>query len=480
MRLLIVGLNYAPELTGTGKYTAEMAEALVAQGHEVRVVCGQPYYPQWQVADGYRAWRYGVEQRLGVRVMRVPLWVPRIPTGVKRLLHLASFALASLPVLAAQVRWRPHVVMSIAPSLMSAPGALLLARASGARTWLHIQDYEVDAAFELGVIHGARARRFALAVERTLLGRFDVVSSLSKNMVERAVLKGVDPLKTDCLCNWVDTHVIAPLPHASPYRQLLGLDLPVRQTVVLYAGNMGAKQGLEILAATAQALARRRDISFVFCGSGPAQAQLEQRCAGVPNCHFMPLQPAQRLNELLNLADIHVLPQRSGAADLVMPSKLGGMLASGRAVVAMACPGTELYEVVAPRGVVVPPEDVAALVAAIEALAADPARRIALGMAAREFAERTLSSATVLGALSARLCALAGQDEARVGSGEVLKPKLLKPTVDSATDGLKGGSTGGVAEDASSGAPGAVSAGVADLVAHEPLVTQRLEPTQVD
>jgi colanic acid biosynthesis glycosyl transferase WcaI len=164
----------------------------------------------------------------------------------------------------------------------------------------------------------------------------------------------------------------------------------------------------------------------------------------------------------------------------VMPSKLGGMLASGRAVVAMACPGTELYEVVAPRGVVVPPEDVAALVAAIEALAADPARRIALGMAAREFAERTLSSATVLGALSVRLCALAGQDEARVGSGEVLKPKLMKPTMDTATDGLKGGSTGGVAEDASSGAPGAVSAGVADLVAHEPLVTQRLEPTQVD
>jgi colanic acid biosynthesis glycosyl transferase WcaI len=479
MRLLIVGLNYAPELTGTGKYTAEMAEALVAQGHEVRVICGQPYYPQWQVADGYRAWRYGVEQRLGVRVMRVPLWVPRIPTGVKRLLHLASFAFASLPVLAAQVRWRPHVVMSIAPSLMSAPGALLLARASGARTWLHIQDYEVDAAFELGVIHGVRARRFALAVERILLSRFDVVSSLSKNMIQRAVLKGVDPLKTDCLLNWVDTRVIAPLPHASPYRELLGLDLPVRQTVVLYAGNMGTKQGLEILAATAQALARRRDISFVFCGSGPAQAQLEQGCAGAPNCHFMPLQPAQRLNDLLNLADIHVLPQRGGAADLVMPSKLGGMLASGRAIVAMACPGTELYDVVAPRGVVVPPEDVAALAAAIEALAADPARRIALGIAAREFAERTLSSATVLGRLSARLCALAALDEARV-SGEL----LLTPTLDSATgglaDGLKGGLTGAAADDVSSGASGAISAGVADVIARDPLVTERLEPTQVD
>jgi colanic acid biosynthesis glycosyl transferase WcaI len=414
MRLLIVGLNYAPELTGIGKYTAEMAEALVEQGHEVRVVCGQPYYPQWKVAKGYRAWRYVSEERRGVRLSRVPLWVPRAPSGLKRLLHLASFALTALPVLAAQVRWRPEVVMCIAPSLMSAPGALLTARASGAKAWLHIQDYEVDAAFELGMIHGERARRFALAVERALLKRFEVVSSLSDKMVQRALQKGVEPLKAYCFANWVDTRVIAPLPQASPYRKIMGLDKPVAQTVVLYAGNMGAKQGLEILAAAAQAMAAREDISFVFCGSGPTQPQLQQSCTGLKNCHFIPLQPAERLNDLLNLADIHVLPQRGGAADLVMPSKLGGMLASGRAIVAMACPGTELYDVVEPRGVVIPPEDAAALVAAIEALAADPARRIALGRAAREYAERVLSGERVLGALDAKLRALAGGHEPAV------------------------------------------------------------------
>jgi colanic acid biosynthesis glycosyl transferase WcaI len=128
----------------------------------------------------------------------------------------------------------------------------------------------------------------------------------------------------------------------------------------------------------------------------------------------MALQPAHQLNELLNLADIHVLPQRGGAADLVMPSKLNGMLASGRAVVAMACPGTELYDVVAPRGVVVPPENVGALVEAIVALAADPARCAALGAAGREYAERTLSSASVLGALNFKLGELCGQQNAVV------------------------------------------------------------------
>ena len=93
------------------------------------------------------------------------------------------------------------------------------------------------------------------------------------------------------------------------------------------------------------------------------------------------------MNQLLNLADIHVLPQRGGAADLVMPSKLVGMLASGRAIVAMACAGTELSDVVAPRGVVIPPENVEAPVEAIVALAAVPARRAALGAAGREYAD---------------------------------------------------------------------------------------------
>jgi len=412
MKILIVGLNYAPELTGVGKYTAEMAEALACEGHDVRVVCGPPYYPQWRIADGFSAWRYRAETRSGVRVLRVPLWVPARPSGLARLPHLASYALTSLPVLAAQLGWRAEVVMSIAPSLMSAPAAWLVARLIGAKSWLHIQDYEVDAAFDLGLIKGKLARRFALALERKMLTRFDVVSSLSAKMVGRAIGKGVDPLKAWCLPNWVDTRSIVPLPHANHYRQLLGLAHgAVPQTVVLYAGNMGAKQGLETLAEAAVELVRRPDISFVFCGNGPARAKLEAHCAGLPNCTFIPLQPAQQLNELLNLADIHVLPQRGGAADLVMPSKLGGMLASGRAIVAMACAGTELYEVVEPRGVVVQPENVDALVGAIEQLASDPSRRAVLGAAGREYAERELSGASVLGGLSMKLEELCGHFE---------------------------------------------------------------------
>ncbi|WP_341313094.1 glycosyltransferase WbuB [Paraburkholderia sp. IMGN_8] len=404
MKILIYGLNYAPELTGVGKYTAEMAALLAGGGHEVRVVCAPPYYPEWQVADGYSPWRFHREMRDGVTVWRAPLWVPSRPSGVKRMVHLASFAMASLPLLAWQALWRPDAVVLIAPTLMCAPGALTLARIANASAWLHIQDYEVDAAFDLGLLKNSRAARFARWIESALLRRFDAVSSISRQMTARAQTKGVDPSRIVSLPNWVDASTIFPLTRESEYRRLL--HIPDGQKVVLYSGNMGAKQGIETLADAAEALAGRADVTFVFCGSGAAKRSLLERCSALTNCIFIPLQPAERLNELLNLADIHVLPQRCDAADLVMPSKLTGMFASGRAVVAMARRDTGLFDEVSPRGVVVPPDDVCSLAEAISALANDPERRAALGSAGRDYAERALSPQASIRTFEERLAVL--------------------------------------------------------------------------
>ncbi len=378
----------------------------MAAGHEVRVVCAPPYYPEWQVASEYSSWRYRQEALNGVRVWRAPLWVPAQQSGAKRMLHLATFALSSLPLLIRQIPWRPEVVMLIAPTLLCAPATLALARSTGAKAWLHVQDYEVDAAFDLGLLKGVRAARVARRIERAALACFDVVSSISHRMVERAISKGVDAARTVFLPNWVDTRRIFPLPDMSAYRSRLGI--PQQNTVVLYSGNMGAKQGIETLAAAAVELASRADISFVFCGSGAAKADLVACCAGLQNCCFLPLQPADSFNELLNVADIHVLPQRADAADRVMPSKLTGMLASGRAVIAMARPDTSLFDAVIHNGMAVPPDDVGALVAAIVSLAADPQRRATLGQAGREYAERMLSPASTIGTLDAYLAQLAG------------------------------------------------------------------------
>src|SRR5215813_5997647 len=180
MRLLIYGLNHAPEPTGIGKYTGEMVAWLAARGHELRVIAAPPYYPDWRIAADHSAWLWRRERRDGALVLRSPLYVPRQPRGITRLVHLASFAATSLPVaLVEAVAWRPNLVFTVAPALASAPGALLAARLCGARAWLHIQDFEVDAAFSLGLVGGGgRLRRAAFAAERALLGRFDRVSTI--------------------------------------------------------------------------------------------------------------------------------------------------------------------------------------------------------------------------------------------------------------------------------------------------------------
>ena len=121
MKILIHGINYAPEIIGTGKYTGELGRWLAARGHEVRVVTAPPYYPAWRVGEGYSAGRYRRESIAGVDVWRCPLWVPEKPSGLKRLLHLASFASSSFPIMLRQALWRPDVVMLIEPPLLGAP-----------------------------------------------------------------------------------------------------------------------------------------------------------------------------------------------------------------------------------------------------------------------------------------------------------------------------------------------------------------------
>lgn len=413
MKILLYGINFAPELTGIGKYTGEMAQWLAAAGHEVRVITAPPYYPDWLVGEGHSARRYRREVWQGVRVVRVPLWVPRQPGGLKRLLHLGSFALASLPALLAQWRWKPDVVWVVEPPLMCAPAAAAFAALRGAQSWLHVQDYEVDAAFDLGLIRGRALRRAVQAAERWLMRRFDRVSTISGRMRDRALDKGVAPERVLHFPNWVDISGIAPLTAPSPYRTELGL--AEGAVVALYSGNMGNKQGLEILAELARRVRDEPRIQFVLGGSGSGKAELQARCADLPNVRFLDLQPLERLNHWLGLADVHLLPQRADAADLVMPSKLTGMLASGRAVLATAMSGTELCRVVerdAACGLVVPPEDPAAMADALRALARDPVRRAELGASGRRYAEAALGRDAVLRRFETQLLALGQKGDA--------------------------------------------------------------------
>ncbi|HKF61447.1 MAG TPA: glycosyltransferase WbuB [Dongiaceae bacterium] len=405
LRLLIYGLNHAPEPTGIGKFTGEMAAWLAARGHQVRVVTAPPYYPAWQVGAGYSAWRWRRERIEGAEVYRCPLYVPARPRGLTRILHLASFALSSFPVALWQsLVFRPRVLIAIAPALTTAPGARLAAALGGVRAWLHIQDFEIDAAFALGLVSGGPLQRFALATEGWLLRRFHRVSSITPAMVAKLAGKGVAPEARRLFPNWVDTQAIHPAP--SRLRQELGL--PPEAVVALYSGNMGEKQGVETLAEVARLLTGS-PVVLLLAGAGAAEPRLRAATAGFAHVRWLPLQPASRLNDLLNAADLHLLPQRPDAADLVMPSKLAFMLASGRPMVAGAAPGTALARAIEGAGLAVPPGDAAAMAAAVRALAEDGARRHALGEKARARAIAEWDREAILAAFEGEIEALAAE-----------------------------------------------------------------------
>jgi colanic acid biosynthesis glycosyl transferase WcaI len=400
MRLLIYGLNFAPEPTGVGKFTGEMAAWLAARDHEVRAVAAPPYYPAWRRDRSVAVWREELWQ--GVRVRRAPLYVPERPSGATRLAHLFSFAAGSLPLAWWQaVGFHPDAVIAVAPTLMAAPGALAVAALARARTWLHVQDFETEAAFGLGLVGGDAARNAALRAEGWLLRRFDRVSTISEPMRRRLIEKGVAPERTALVPNWVDLATIRPLAGENPLRDELGI--PADAVVALYSGTLGEKQGLEILIEAARCMTEPSPVLILIAGEGPARTRLAAAATGLPRLRLIPLQPPERLNLLLNLADLHLIPERPEAADLVMPSKLGGMLASGRPAVAAVRSEGAIAAALGDAGVVVRPGDAAALAAATDALARDPARRAAMGVRARANAERDWDREKILESFEAAL-----------------------------------------------------------------------------
>jgi colanic acid biosynthesis glycosyl transferase WcaI len=399
LKILIVGLNFYPELTGIGRFTGELAAHLATQGNAVRVITTPPYYPHWQIQHGYRAWRYQKETWQGIEIQRCPLWVPLRPNGLTRLLHLASFALSSVPALIAQLRWKPAVVLCIAPAMMNAPFVLAFARLSGVKAWLHIQDFELDAATNLNLLPGRQwVRPLAQAFERFILTHFDCVSTISEKMRLLCIQKGVQPGSALLLPNWVDTKKIYPSSISNSLRT--ELNIPSQSFVALYHGNMGRKQGLDVLLETARLLKCRPEILFVLCGEGCAKKELVESAVSLPNVRFLELQPEEKLNELVNLADVHLLPQLANAADLVMPSKLTSMLASSKPVIAGTSPGTQIFQIINITGVVVPPENAAALAEALISLYGNPTERRRLGNLGRAYACQHLDKEVLLSHLN--------------------------------------------------------------------------------
>lgn len=379
--LLIFGINYAPEMIGIGPYTAGLAEELARRGHAVDVVTGQPYYPRWRIERAGRS-MWSDTQENGITVRRCPLYVPRRPTFVRRLIHYASFALfALLPLLRSVLARRPDAIVAIAPALVAALVPFILARIMRVPFWLHVHDFEAELASATGFVgRGSLAARLARRFENAMLTRADQVSCISDAMSEAARAKGVARDRVLTLCNWANHADAVARADGRIARRDLGAG---RRKVVMYSGNIAAKQGLDLMVEAARLVRQRRDLLFVICGEGPTRQQLEEQAAGLSNVIFRPLAAPERFAATLRAADIHLLPQLASTADLVLPSKLPNMLASGRPVIATAGAGTSLAREVIGAGLAVPPADARALARAIVTLVEDPEIAEAFGAEGR-------------------------------------------------------------------------------------------------
>jgi colanic acid biosynthesis glycosyl transferase WcaI len=364
---LVYSIHYAPEFTGVGRYSGEIAQEFARLGASVEVVAAPPHYPGWRVTSPWRN-RYASERLNGVSVRRCPLYLARDVRGLTRLLAPLAFALSSLPL----VIWRlvvdrPHVMLLVEPTLIPAPIAGAVARLGGTRSVLHVQDLEIDGAFEVGHLKGRLLRKAALLFERISLGLFDRVLTISETMRRRLIDKGVSDAHVAIIRNWVDLDKISCLPDPAAYRQTLGISRD--DFVVQYSGNIGAKQALDLLCDAAAQLADRPDICFVVAGDGPDRARLQVRYHHLPNLRFLDFQPEEHLCAFMNMPDLHIIPQLPTSADFALPSKLGGILASGRPLLVTAGPEQELSRFLGDAATIIPPGNPERLAQSIAELA---------------------------------------------------------------------------------------------------------------
>lgn len=375
MKILLWGINYRPESTGIAPYNAELAEYLAREDYDVSVVTGFPYYPHWRKAPGDRGRLFRSDTIDGVRVFRCAQYVPERVTTLRRIFHELSFGLMSLLRVLFLPRADVYVVAS--PPLFLGFCAWIATRVKRSRYVFHVQDLQPGAAVGLGMVKSRGFIRLLYALERFAYTHAAAVSGISDGMIEEFRRKGVPARKRLYFPNWL-RHSGEPAAHVErgAFRRKFG----VREDHLLavYSGNLGRKQGIEILLETARRLVAK-PVTLIIAGAGAERDALAARVAtlGIENLRLLPLLSDGDYAAMLADADVGLITQASGTGQFFFPSKLLSLLQAQLPVATVADNGSELARAVADGGfgINVEPGRPDELAEALLRLSAEPALR---------------------------------------------------------------------------------------------------------
>lgn len=392
-------MNYAPELTGIGKYSHEMATWLHKEIHaEICVVCSPPYYPEWKISSGYKnVYQKKIEEN--ITLFRCPIYIPKKITGVTRMLHLASYAISSSIPCIYLAKWKPDLILCVAPNTLGSIIPLLIGKIIRAKTWIHIQDLEIDAAQKLGIIKNKFLIKVLYKIEKAIYNSFEKVTTISEGMKKQLISKGVEQEKVSLMPNWANLKEIYPIEknHPSIVNYVNQLNLPEGAKIALYSGSISEKQGLDSLILSARHLPPS-ELVILICGNGPNLEKLKQLAGCNKNIRFIDLVPKNELNLLLNTADVHLLIQKNEIDNQVMPSKLANMIAVGGPILATVNEESNIYQIIESNqlGYTVKPNANKELLEKIVALLKQPQNKIDIQKRCSLYCEQNLQIDKIL------------------------------------------------------------------------------------
>lgn len=397
LTILVVCPHFDPDTAPTGVVMTRIVTELAELGHEIHVITSLPWYRRHRIEDAWAdvTWSRRTTATQWGSVTRLnPFAGADKRNIVRRALGFIGFTLlSSIAGLVVTRRRHFDAVLVMSPPLTLGLGSKLVAWIRRLPMVLNIQDVFPDAAIRTGAITHPIVIGLARSLEKMTYRAARAVTVLSEDLRDNVCAKVPARLRDRVVVipNFVDVEALVPRDRSTRYRQELGLG---DRQVVMYAGNVGFSQSLDLLVHAARSLA---DVVFVINGQGSARAELEERARDLPNVVFADFQPVDRLSEVLCSADLHVVPLRTGLGHVSVPSKTYSILAAGRPILASIDPDTEVPRLLAESGagVVVPPDDPDAFVEGVRSLLARPESLLEMGRRGRDFVESSASPRAV-------------------------------------------------------------------------------------